>query len=88
MSLNCVFCRKPVFGRKGVTVPELGPAHLDCYQAHKAMKRTFRGIDITKLSDDEVSDLKDLVLAEENDRRRRSLQGEGENPSSDDIELF
>lgn len=88
MSMNCVFCRKPVFGHQGVTVPELGPAHLNCYQAHKAMKRTFRGIDITKLSDEEISDLKDLVLAEENDRRRRQGQNEGGQPADDDIELF
>jgi hypothetical protein len=88
MSLNCVFCKKPVFGRQGVTVPEVGPAHLECYQAHKAMKRTFKGLDITALSDDELSDLKDLVLAEENDRRRRYQELMGDGSSDDDIELF
>lgn len=88
MSLNCVFCKKTVFGRRGITVPEIGPAHLECYQAYKAMKRTFKGLDITALSDDELSDLKDLVLAEENDRRRRHQELIGDGSSDDDIELF
>ncbi|WP_245582698.1 hypothetical protein [Oceanobacter kriegii] len=47
------------------------------------MRRTFRSIDITELTDNELSDLKDLVLAEENDRRRKSAPD-----NDDDIELF
>ena len=84
MSLNCVFCKKPVFGGGGLTVPSLGPAHKHCYEAYRTMRRTFRSIDITQLSDDELSDLKDLVLAEQNDRQRKSM-GSG---NDSDIELF
>ena len=84
MSLNCVFCKKPVFGVGGVTVPERGPAHRNCYDAYRTMRRTFRGIDITNLSDPELADLKDLVLAEDNDRKRNHEAGS----STDDIELF
>ena len=46
------------------------------------LKRTFQKLDITALNDDELRDLKDLVLAEENDRRRQN------EPDGDDIELF
>ena len=84
MSLNCVFCKKPVFGTKGVTVPGEGPAHQNCYQAFTALERTFQALDINKLSDSELADLKVMVLAEENDRRRLS-----EDPDSEgDVELF
>ncbi len=82
MSLNCVFCHKPVFGFGGLTVPLKGPAHQQCFQAFNVLKRTFQKLDITELNDDELRDLKDLVLAEENDRRRRN------EPGGDDIELF
>jgi len=83
MSLNCVFCKKPVFGTSGVTVPGEGPAHQSCYQANAALARTFQSLDISKLSDDELMDLKDLVLAEFNDRDRK-----GRGSDHDDIELF
>lgn len=84
MSLNCVFCKKPVFGTRGVTVPSEGPAHQSCYQAFTALERTFQALDINKLSDSELADLKDMVLAEENDRKRRL-----DDPDSEgDVELF
>lgn len=86
MSLNCVFCKKPVFGATGLTVPELGPAHRACYDAYKTMRRSFRNIDITRLSDAELADLKDLVLAEENDRRRQASASTAGDLG--DIELF
>ncbi|WP_221801023.1 DUF2175 domain-containing protein [Oceanobacter mangrovi] len=83
MSLKCVFCKKTVFGPGGLTVPTIGPAHRHCYEAYRTMRRTFRSIDITLLTDDELNDLKDLVLAEENDRKRKNKG----TPDSD-IELF
>ncbi|TNC92872.1 DUF2175 domain-containing protein [Thalassolituus sp.] len=84
MSLNCVFCHKLVFGKTGVTVPSMGPAHQTCYQAHSALKRTFQRLDIGALSDDELADLRDLVLAEDNDRRRK----QADPGSNGDVELF
>lgn len=84
MSLNCVFCKKPVFGTTGLTVPSKGPAHQTCYQAFTALERTFQTLDISQLSDSELADLKDMVLAEENDRKRRL-----DDPNSEgDVELF
>lgn len=85
MSLNCIFCKKPVFGPNGLTVPKRGPAHRQCYQADAALRRTFQSLDITELNDDELLDLKDLVLTEENERCRQ-LAGEAE--GSGDVELF
>lgn len=86
MSLNCVFCNKLVFGTSGLTVPRKGPAHQHCYQADNALRRTFQTLDIAELNDDELRDLKDLVLAEENERKRRS-QVDSEDDLGD-IELF
>ena len=63
-----------------MTVPGKGPAHSQCYQADEALKRTFQQLDITSLNDEELFELKELVLSEENSRKR-----EGEDS---DIELF
>lgn len=84
MSLNCIYCNKPVFGDTGMTVPSEGPAHRHCFQAHQALKRTFQALDISALSDQELVELKDLVLAEENYRHRHN----NNNNNDDDVELF
>jgi len=74
-----MFCNKAVFGANGVTVQNKGVAHKECLEANKALRRQFRNIDISALSDQELTDLKDLILAEENSRK---------SGSDDDIELF
>lgn len=78
--MKCIFCDKPVFGEMGMTAPKMGIAHQQCFQANEALKRTFQSLDITALSDQELTQLKDLVLAEENYRNR------GDDEES--IELF
>ncbi|MEL7399947.1 MAG: DUF2175 domain-containing protein [Pseudomonadota bacterium] len=85
MSLNCIFCNKLVFGESGLTVPQRGPAHQHCYQADSALRRTFQCLDIAELNDDELRDLKDLVLSEENDRRRKQGMSAGNDQA---VELF
>lgn len=81
--MRCIFCEKPVYGADGITVPTKGPAHQQCFQVHEALRRTFQTLDISALNDQELTDLKDLVLAEENSRAAKR------NPSADnDIELF
>ena len=84
MSMNCVYCSKAVFGSEGITVSGKGPAHQQCYHANQIFKRTFQSIEISELSDEELNDLKDLVLAEINGRARK-LE---EHDSGGDIELF
>ncbi|HIF50192.1 MAG TPA: DUF2175 domain-containing protein [Thiotrichaceae bacterium] len=79
--MKCIFCNKSVFGAEGFTVPGKGPAHQSCHQANQALKRTFQHLDISAFNDEELIDLKDLVLAEENKRNR------DENDSSE-VELF
>lgn len=79
--MKCIFCDKPVFGETGMSIPGKGPAHQHCFQANQALKRTFQSLDITSLSDQELIQLKDLVLAEENYRKR-------EDDDKDNIELF
>jgi len=81
MSMSCLFCNKSVVGHNPITVPGEGFAHLHCFQSHQALKRTFQTLDISQLSDSELSDLKEMIIAEENSRQRS-----GEDNS--DIELF
>ncbi len=78
--MKCIFCNKPVFGETGISVPGAGPAHQHCLQANEALQRTFQSLDITALSDQELTELKDLVLSEENHRKR--------DDSEEDVELF
>ncbi len=82
--MKCIFCGKPVFGNVGITVAGEGAAHQDCFQANEALKRVFKNLEITALSDQELTQLKDLVLAEENYRKRNAVGEEG----GDDVELF
>ncbi|MBV1908487.1 MAG: DUF2175 domain-containing protein [Kangiellaceae bacterium] len=72
----CIYCKKPVFGNIGLTVPKEGPAHQNCYQANQALKRTFQHLEIRELNDQELKELKELVVAEENSRSR-SLDDDG-----------
>ena len=77
--MKCIYCDKAVFGHGGLTVPSQGPAHTPCYQANQALKRTFQSLDITQLIDQELFELKELVITEENSRKREEYE---------DIELF
>ena len=78
--MKCIYCHKNVFGKEGITIPGRGPAHQKCFQIDQALKRTFQQLDISALNDQELTDLKDLVLAEVNDRKRNRDDG--------DVELF
>ena len=78
--MRCYICNNPVVGVEGMTVPGIGPAHRTCYEAKQALSRRFKGLDISGLSDDELTNLTDMVLAEANQRR-----GDDED---DDVELF
>ncbi|WP_370979356.1 DUF2175 domain-containing protein [Agaribacterium sp. ZY112] len=78
--MKCLYCNAPVFGRDGITIAGKGPAHQKCYQADQALKRTFQHLKISELNDQELVELKDLILAEENDRKRSD--------DDDGIELF
>lgn len=80
--MNCIFCNRNVIGEGGMSIPGRGPAHRQCYQANEALRRTFQHLDITELNDQELTELKDLVLAEENIRKRNH------DDSDDEIELF
>ncbi len=66
--MKCVFCNKSVHGPNGMSVPGHGSAHRQCFQANEALRRTFQSLDIQALTDQELVELKDLVLSEENSR--------------------
>ena len=78
MGMSCIYCAKSVINQSPMTIPGKGVAHLRCFQTDQALKRTFQSLDIAKLNDAELADLKEMVLAEENAR----------NNDNDDIELF
>lgn len=84
MSMKCIYCEKLVFGSGGMTVPKCGPAHQQCYQAHQALRRTFQSLDISRLNDQELFELKELIKLEENFRKRQQQN----NKTQNDIELF
>jgi len=63
-----------------MTVPGKGPSHRFCQQIAEAQTRYFHGLNITQLSDQELTELKDLILSEINIRNRPS--------GHSDIELF
>lgn len=77
--MKCVYCNKGVWGKHGVTVPGVGPAHFQCFQTDLGMRRMFKGLEITQLDDSELAELQDMVLAETNHRRR---------DARDDVDLF
>ena len=64
----------------GMTVPSEGAAHISCFQADQALKRTFQNLQIDKLNDQELQELMELVISEQNARNRGA--------DEDDIELF
>lgn len=78
--MKCMFCAEPVFGDTCMTVPGADVAHQKCYLANEALKRTFKDLNISGLSDEEFLELKELVLAEENVRFKAQ--------DEDDVELF
>lgn len=78
--MRCIYCNKHVYGIDGITVPGEGAAHQACFQADQALKRSFQSLDISKLNDNELTDLLDLVLSEVNSRKKVN--------DDDGIELF
>ena len=76
--MRCIYCSEPVFGLGGITIPHQGPAHVQCFSVQKVYLRQFKGLDLSVLTDAELAELKELLLAEENSRQRQN----------DVIELF
>ena len=80
--MKCEYCDKPVYGEDGLTIPGKGVAHKTCFEIDKSSKRIFQTLDLSELEPTQLIDLKDLVLAEINERER------GTDTDFDDIELF
>lgn len=74
MALNCIFCKECVVkndNSKGlpVSLPPYGVAHTYCVEQDLLQKRLFKGVHIAELSDRDFSELKEMVLAEDNARK-------------------
>lgn len=79
--MRCCYCQKNVVGQKDVVmVVGEGPAHQSCHDRYTLTKRQFGNLDLQKLEDDVLNELKELVLTEWNARQKSAIE--------DDIELF
>ena len=77
--MRCPYCRKSVVGVKEVKIlAGEGPVHLSCYERSVMSQRIFEGLDLPKLSDDSLFELREMLLSEINSR----------SASADEIELF
>lgn len=77
--MRCIYCSKRIVGNDGISVSGRGVCHAICHHMDQAQRRVYKGLDVTALTDQELTDLKEVVLTEENAR-----YGGGD----DDIELF
>ena len=73
--MRCPFCRENVVGKKSIViVAGEGPAHKHCYERHAYQSRRFANIDLQKLEDTKLFELKDLVLMEINSRQEQESE--------------
>ena len=76
--MKCPYCSKTVVGDKtAVMIVGEGPAHKLCYERQIIGQRVFEGLQLPVLSDEQLSELSDMVKMELNSRM-----------PADDIELF
>jgi hypothetical protein len=66
--MRCTYCEKSVLGSSPITVPGIGPAHVACHQTNLISERIFAGLNIAKLSAEDLNELSDLVRMEQNSR--------------------
>ena len=64
--MKCIYCFNPVID-DFINVPDKGSAHQGCFQLELALRRVSGQLDIIN---QELTYLKDLVLAEANKRNR------------------
>ncbi|PLY12650.1 MAG: DUF2175 domain-containing protein [Sedimenticola sp.] len=79
--MRCEFCNQVVHGIDGITLPGKGVAHRTCFEIDRSTRRIFNTLDLSQLELPQLVDLKDLVLAEINDRERK-------HSGTAEIELF
>lgn len=68
--MRCCYCERPVVGIRDVTiVPASGPAHAGCHHRALASRRVFKTIELARLTDAELTELREMVLTELNSRQ-------------------
>lgn len=60
----CIHCEDKVVGKDPITVQGIGIAHLGCHQIKLDEDRVFMGINLSRLSMENLSNLSDLLCAE------------------------
>jgi len=79
--MRCCYCEKNVVGQSEVVmIAGEGPAHRSCYDRHALSQRQFGSLNLQRLDDQLLNELKELVLTEVNARKKHLID--------DDIELF
>ncbi len=81
MTMKCMFCDKDMLNYDGsmglpVTLPGRGIAHTYCAEQDLFSRRIFGSIHIKDLPNDDLYELRELVLAEINEREGLSQEPE------------
>lgn len=71
--MRCCYCGVPVAGVRDITIVRgEGPAHSACHHRVLASRRIFQHIELSRLSDEELLELREMVLTEANSRQAGS----------------
>lgn len=68
--MRCCYCGVPVVGVRDITIVRgEGPAHSVCHHRVLASRRIFQHIELSRLSDADLLELREMVLTEANSRQ-------------------
>ena len=80
--MKCPYCHKNVVGHaRVVMIVGEGPAHFSCHEQHVLSARQFQDIPLSSMNQDELIELKEMVLIELNARSRHDAK-------NNEIEMF
>ena len=72
--MKCPYCKENVIGEKNVVVVVgEGPAHAICHERATISQRVFAGLKLPVLTDEQLSELSDMVKMEQNSRKQEEV---------------
>jgi len=82
--MRCPYCGGQVVGDMDVVVlVGQGPAHTLCYERYNISKRVYKDIDFSALAQNDLLEMKEMILTELNARQRSDTDIQ-----NNEIELF
>jgi len=72
--MKCCYCNKNVLSEDPITVSGMGPAHRSCYEKSLIEDRVFLNLNLRALSEEQLSELSDMVKMEQNVRDSQHQQ--------------